>query len=102
MRFNTQVDIYIIDRVKDGQGGYRENKRLYKSIYANISTLRLEKQIQVFGIANYESRNLTTMDIIDIDNFCMLIEGVYYKPMHKPKIVKNKTYVTLDVLEHAN
>mgnify|MGYP003371575296 CR=1 FL=1 len=102
MRFNDQVNIYKIEKVKDGQGGYIENKSFYKTIYANTSTLRVEKQIQIFGVVNYNSLNLTTMDTIDIDNFCMLIDDVYYKPMHKPKVVKNKTYITLDVLDNAN
>ena len=91
MRFNTQVDLYKVSKRGDGQGGRIENKSLYKSIYCHLSLLSLEKQIQVFGVANYESFNLTTMDIIDVDNFYVLIEGEYYKPMHKPKKIKNKT-----------
>lgn len=102
MRFNTCVDLYKVSKKNDGQGGRIENKSLYKSIYCNLSLLSLEKQIQIFGVANYESFNLTTMDIIDIDNFYVLIEGKYYKPMHKPKIIKNKTYVTLDRLDNAD
>lgn len=102
MRFNTQVNMYKIEKVKDGQGGYTETKTMYKSIYCHLSTLRVEKQIQLFGVTNYESFNLTTMDVIDIDNFCVQIEDTYYKPLHKPKVIKNKTYITLDVLEHAN
>ena len=102
MRFDTKVDIYKIEKVKDGQGGYIETKTMYKSIYCHLSTLRVEKQIQIFGVTNYESFNLTTMDVIDIDNFYIQIKDVYYKPLHKPKVVKNKTYVVLDVLEHAN
>lgn len=102
MRFDTRAEVYKVDKRKDGQGGYIENKSLYKSIYCNLSILRVEKQIQVFGVVNYDSFNLTTMDIIGIDNFYVLIDGKYYKPIHKPKVVKNKTYVTLDVLENAN
>lgn len=102
MRFNTRAEVYKVDKRKDGQGGYIENKGLYKSIYCNTSILRVEKQIQLFGVVNYNSINITTMDIIDIDNFYILIDGVYYKPLHKPKVIKNKTYITLDVLEHAD
>lgn len=102
MRFNTKVNIYKIEKVKDGQGGYTETKTMHKPIYCHLSTLRVEKQIQLFGVTNYESFNLTTMDDIDIDKFCVLIGDTYYKPLHKPKIIKNKTYITLDVLEHAN
>ena len=67
-----------------------------------MSTLKVEKQVQLFGVANYESLNLVTMSNIDIDNFCVLIGDTYYKPLHKLKAVKNKTYLTLDVLDHAN
>lgn len=102
MRFNTQVDLYKVSKKGDGQGGRIEDKSLYKSIYCHLSLLSLEKQIQVFGVANHESFNLTTMDIIDIDNFYVLIEGKYYKSIHKPKKIKNKTYVTLDRLDHAD
>lgn len=102
MRFDKCVEVYEIGKRSDGQGGYIGNKSLYKSIYCNVSTLRVEKQIQLFGVVNYDSLNLTTMDIIDINNFCILIGDKYYKPIHKPKVVKNKTYITLDVLEHAN
>lgn len=42
------------------------------------------------------------MDEINLKNFCILIDGIYYKPVSKPKRVKNKTYITLDVLENAN
>lgn len=102
MRFSTQAKIYKIEKTKDGQGGYTENKTMYKDIYCHTSTLKVEKQIQLFGVANYESLNLVTMSNIDIDNFCILIGDTYYKPLHKPKVVKNKTYLTLDVLDHAN
>lgn len=102
MRFNKKVELYKVNRINDGQGGRIENKSLYKYIYCNLSLLSLEKQIQLFGVANYESYNLTTIDTIDIDIFYVLIDGQYYKPTHKPKRIKNKTYVTLDRLEHAN
>ena len=58
MRFNDKVYLYIVDKISDGQGGYIEDKKLYKSIYCNLSTLRVEKQIQIFGIVNYEALNL--------------------------------------------
>ncbi len=102
MRFNTKATIYQIEKVKDGQGGYVENKIIHKHIYCYTSSLKIEKQIQLFGVTNYESLNLVTMSNIDIDNFCILIGDTYYKPLHKPKLVKNKTYLTLDVLDHAN
>ena len=102
MRFSTRATIYKIEKVKDGQGGYTEKKTLYKCIYCHISNLKVEKQIQLFGVTNYESLNLVTMENIDIDNFYILIEGTYYKSLHKPKRVRNKTYITLDVLDHAN
>jgi hypothetical protein len=102
MRFNIKATIYKIEKIKDGQGGYTENKAMYKDIYCHISTLKVEKQIQLFGVANYESLNLVTMSNIDIDSFCVLIGDTYYKPVHKPKAIKNKTYLTLDVLDHAN
>ena len=102
MRFNNKVDIYILEKVEDGQGGYTEIKKIYKSIYCNLSTLKIEKQIQLFGVANYESLNLITMDSIDIDNFYIKIDNKYYKPLHNPKVIKNKTYVTLDLLDNAN
>lgn len=102
MRFNKKVELYKVSKKGDGQGGRIEDKSLYKSIYCNLSLLSLEKQIQLFGVANYESYNLTTIDTIDIDIFYALIDGQYYKPTHKPKRIKNKTYVTLDRLEHAN
>lgn len=102
MRFSTQAKIYKIEKIKDGQGGYTESKVMYKDIYCHISTLKVEKQIQLFGVANYESLNLITMANIDIDGFCILIGDIYYKPLHKPKTIKNKTYLTLDVLDHAN
>ena len=102
MRFNIKADVYKVDKRKDGQGGYIENKSLYKSMYCHVCALRIEKQMQLFGVVNYSSVSLTTMDIIDIDNFYILIDGVYYKPLHKPKAIKNKTYITLDVLENAD
>ena len=102
MRFDTLGEVYELSKRSDGQGGYIENKSFNKSIYCNESSLSIEKQIQVFGVANYESISIITMDVIDIDNFCILINGVFYKPIAKPKVVKNKTYITLDVLDHAN
>ena len=102
MRFSTQAKIYKIEKIKDGQGGYTEAKSMYKTIYCHISTLKVEKQIQLFGVTNYESLNLVTMNNINIDNFCILIGDMYYKPLHKPKAIKNKFYLTLDVLDHAD
>ena len=102
MRFSTQATIYKIEKVKDGQGGYTEEKTLYKEIYCHISNLKIEKQIQLFGVVNYESLKLVTMENIDLDNFYVLVDDTYYKSLHKPRVVKNKTYLTLDVLDHAN
>lgn len=102
MRFDTLAEVYEVSKRSDGQGGYIENKSLVKSIYCNKSSIRIEKQIQIFGVVNYESINLMTMDEINLKSFCILIEGIYYKPVSKPKRVKNKTYITLDVLENAN
>lgn len=102
MRFNTLVDLYEVKIVNDGQGGRVEDKIFYKSLYCHLSLLSLEKQIQIFGVANYESLNLVTMDSIDIDNFIVLINGYFYKATGKLKKVKNKTYVTLEMLENAN
>lgn len=102
MRFDTKGSIYTFGKIPDGQGGYTEEKVFYKNIYCNKSSLRLEKQIQIFGVANYESISIITMDLIDIKNFYILIDEIYYKPRSKPKRIKNKTYIILDVLEHAN
>ena len=102
MRFDTLAKVYKIEKISDGQGGYIEDKNFYKDIYCNKSSLRLEKQIQIFGVANYESINIITMDEIDVKSFYILINGIYYKTISKPKRVKNKTYITLDVLEHAS
>lgn len=102
MRFDTLAEVYEVSERSDGQGGYIENKSFNKSIYCNKSSLRVEKQIQVFGVVNYESIEIITMDVIDIDKFCISIGGIYYKPMSKPKRVKNKTYITMDVMDHAN
>ena len=102
MRFNTLAKIYKIEKIKDGQGGYIENKTLYKDIYCHVSTLKVEKQIQLFGVTNYKSLNFISMSNIDIENFYILIGDIYYRPLHKPKIIKNKTYLTLDILEHAD
>ena len=102
MRFDTLAKVYKIKNISDGQGGYIEDKNFYKDIYCNKSSLRLEKQIQIFGVANYESINIITMYEIDLKSFYILIDGIYYKPISKPKRVKNKIYITLDVLEHAS
>lgn len=102
MRFDTLAEVYEVKKKSDGQGGYIENKSFNKPIYCNKSSIKIEKQIQIFGVVNYESINLITMDEINLKSFCILIEGIYYKPVSKPKRVKNKTYITLDVLENAN
>ncbi|MBC8630268.1 hypothetical protein H8697_00900 [[Eubacterium] tenue] len=102
MRFDTLAKVYELSKRSDGQGGYIENKSFNKSIYCNKSSIRIEKQIQIFGVVNYESISIITMDEINLKNFCISINGIYYKPVSKPKRVRNKTYITLDVLENAN
>lgn len=102
MRFDTLAEVYEINKKSDGQGGYIENKSFNKPIYCNKSSIRIEKQIQIFGVVNYESISIITMDEINLKNFCIYIDGIYYKPVSKPKRVRNKTYIILDVLENAN
>ena len=102
MRFDTLAEVYELSKRGDGQGGYIENKSFNKSIYCNKSSIRIEKQIQIFGVVNYESISIITMDEINLKNFCIYINCIYYKPVSKPKRVRNKTYITLDVLENAN
>lgn len=102
MRFDTLAKVYELSKRSDGQGGYIENKSFNKPIYCNKSNIRIEKQIQIFGVVNYESISIITMDEIDLKSFCILIDGIYYKPVSSPKRVRNKTYITLDVLENAN
>ncbi len=102
MRFDTLAEVYEVIKRSDGQGGYIEEKSFYKPIYCNKSSIRIEKQIQIFGVVNYESISIITMDEINLKNFCISIDSIYYKPVSKPKRVRNKTYITLDVLENAN
>ena len=54
------------------------------------------------SLTNYKSLNFITMSSIEIENFYILIGDIYYRPLHKTTITKNKIYLTLDVLEHAD
>ena len=95
MRFDKQIQLFVLEDVQDGLGGHMESERFICFRYANIEELSLETTMRIYGDAITQNvKAIILGDIQKIDK--VKIDDVKYKVISQRKI-KNKTSFFLEV-----
>ena len=95
MRFDTLIELFIIEDIQDGLGGYIEAERPIGFKYANVDYLSLETTVKIYGEAlTQNAKAIILGDAEKIDK--IKINDVMYKVISQRKI-KNKTSFFLEV-----
>ena len=95
MRFDKQIQLFALEDVQDGLGGYIESERFICFRYANIEELSLETTMKIYGEAITQNvKAIILGDMQKIDK--VKIDDIKYKVISQRKI-KNKTSFFLEV-----
>ena len=95
MRFNTLIELFIIEDVSDGLGGHTQSEIYIESRYANVEELSLETTVRIYGDAITQNvKAIILGDTVKIDK--IKIKDVMYKVVSQRKI-RNKTSFFLEV-----
>ena len=95
MRFDTLIELFIVEDIQDGLGGHIEAERPIGFKYANVEKLSLETTVKIYGEAlTQNAKAIILGDIQKIDK--IEINNVKYKVISQRKI-KNKTSFFLEV-----
>ena len=95
MRFDKQIQLFVLEDIQDGLGGYMESERFICFRYANIEELSLETTMKIYGEAITQNvKAIILGDMQKIDK--IKIDDIKYKVISQRKI-KNKTSFFLEV-----
>ena len=95
MRFDKQIQLFVLEDIQDGLGGHMESERFICFRYANIEELSLETTIKIYGEAVTQNvKAIILGDMQKIDK--VKINDTKYKVISQRKI-KNKTSFFLEV-----
>ena len=95
MRFDKQIQLFVLEEHQDGLGGHTQSERFIAFRYANIEELSLETTIKIYGEAITQNvKAIILGDIQKVDK--IKIDEVKYKVISQRKI-KNKTSFFLEV-----
>ena len=96
MRFDRQIQLFVLEDIQDGLGGHIESERFICFRYANIEELSLETTAKIYGEAI--TQNVKVIILGDIKEKIDKIEfnNTKYKVISQRKI-KNKTSFFLEV-----
>ena len=94
MRFDTLIELFILEDIQDGLGGHIQSERYFCSRYAKVEYLSLETTVKIYGDAL--TQNVKAIILGDMARINKIkIDGVMYKVISQRKI-KNKTSFFLD------
>ena len=95
MRFDTLIELFILEDIQDGLGGHIQSERYIWSRYAKVEYLSLETTVKIYGDAL--TQNVKAIILGDMARINKIkIDGVMYKVISQRKI-KNKTSFFLEV-----
>lgn len=99
MAFNKRAEIYKIEKVKDGYGGYIEEELFIKGIYCEMSSMSQDKQLQYFSTITRTAITITCLIQLDY-NDVIKIDGENYKIIYATKTF-NKYIYDLERLDNV-
>ena len=95
MRFDTLIELFIVEDIQDGLGGHIETERPIGFKYANVEYLPLETTVKIYGEAL--TQNAKAIILGDAEKINKIkIDDVMYKVISQRK-VKIKTSFFLEV-----
>ena len=95
MRFDTLIELFILEDIQDGLGGHIQSERYIDNKYANTEEMSLETTVKIYGDAL--TQNVKAIILGDMARINKIkIDGVMYKVISQRKI-KNKTSFFLEV-----
>ena len=95
MRFDKQIQLFVLEDVQDGLGGHMESERFICFRYANVEELSLETTMKIYGDAITQNvKAIILGGVQKIDK--IKIDEIKYKVISQRKI-KNKTSFFLEV-----
>ena len=95
MRFDRRIELFIVEDVADGLGGYTEVEKAIATMYANVEELSLETTAKVFGDTLTQNAKAIILGNTEKINK-IKIDDIKYKVLSQRK-VKNKTCFFLEV-----
>ena len=95
MRFDKQIQLFVLEDVQDGLGGHMESERFICFRYANVEELSLETTMKIYGDAITQNvKAIILGGVQKIDK--IKIDDIKYKVISQRRI-KNKTSFFLEV-----
>ena len=95
MRFDKQIQLFVLEEHQDGLGGHIESERFVCFRYANVEELSLETTVKVYGEAI--TQNVKAIILGDVEKIDKIkIDDIKYKVISQRKI-KNKTSFFLEL-----
>ena len=95
MRFDTLIELFIVEDIQDGLGGHIETEKRIGFKHANVEYLSLETTVKIYGEAL--TQNAKAIILGDTEKINKIkIDNVMYKVISQRK-VKNKTSFFLEV-----
>ena len=98
MRLSDKIDIFEIERISDGRGGYKKLEKYKYSIDCNVKKTRLDKQTQLYGEISTKAISITTFTEIDI-NKIIIYKNTKYKITNSVESFNKFSY---DLIEAKN
>lgn len=99
MAFNKRIEIYNIEKTKDGYGGYIEEEIFIRGIYGEISSMSIDKQMQYFSQITRTAVTITCLQLLDY-NDVIKIDNENYKIIYATKSF-NKYVYDLEKLDNV-
>ena len=95
MRFDTLIELFILEDIQDGLGGHIQSERYICSRYAKVEYLSLESTVKIYGdTLTQNAKAIILGDMVRVSK--IKIDDVMYKVISQRK-VKNKTSFFLEV-----
>ena len=95
MRFDTLIELFIVEDIQDGLGGHIESEKPIGFKYANVEYLSLETTVKIYGEALTQNAKAIILGNTEKINK-IKIDDIMYKVISQRKI-KNKTSFFLEV-----
>ena len=95
MRFDTLIELFILEDIQDGLGGHIQREERVCSRFANVEYLSLETTVKIYGDDLTQNAKVKILgNVVRIDK--IKIDKIKYKVISQRK-VKNKTVFFLEV-----
>jgi hypothetical protein len=94
MRFDKKIDIFVRERIEDGQGGFKECDKYDSTVNANVSEMPLEYVYKIYG-----TTMISILKVILHSKHKELSKIRYEDKMYRIiriNVVGNKTALTLE------